>query len=95
MLRQAFLREDLLTRDALHLRSDEERRNTVFITELRQIANYYMGGKTMSEQGGSPSGLTSNEAKEFHSAYVQGWVGFVAIAVTAHVLMFMWKPWFY
>ena len=45
MLRQAFLREDLLTRDALHLRSDEERRNTVFITELRQIANYYMGGK--------------------------------------------------
>ena len=49
----------------------------------------------MSEQGGSPSGLTSNEAKEVHSAYVQGWVGFVAIAVTAHVLMFMWKPWFY
>jgi len=29
-----------------------------------------MGGKTMSEQGGSPLGLTSNEAKEFHSAYV-------------------------
>ena len=31
-----------------------------------------MGGNTMSDQGGSPSGLTSNEAKEFHSAYVQG-----------------------
>jgi hypothetical protein len=25
----------------------------------------------MSEQDGSLSGLTSNEAKEFHSAYVQ------------------------
>ena len=38
----------------------------------------------MSEQGGSPSGLTSNEAKEFHSAFMQGWTGFVAIAVVAH-----------
>ncbi|MGB0763688.1 MAG: light-harvesting antenna LH1, beta subunit [Luminiphilus sp.] len=53
-----------------------------------------MGGKTMSEQGGSPSGLTSNEAKEFHSAYMQGWLGFVAIAVVAHVLIWMWQPWF-
>ena len=48
----------------------------------------------MNEQGGSPSGLTSNEAKEFHSAFVMGWVGFVAIAVAAHVLIWMWKPWF-
>jgi light-harvesting complex 1 beta chain len=53
-----------------------------------------MGGITMSEQGGSPSGLTSDEAKEFHSAYMQGYLGFVAIAVVAHVLIWMWKPWF-
>lgn len=48
----------------------------------------------MSEQSGSLTGLTSNEAKEFHSAYMQGWFGFVAIAVVAHVLIWMWQPWF-
>jgi light-harvesting complex 1 beta chain len=53
-----------------------------------------MGGKTMSEQDGSLSGLTSNEAKEFHSAYVQGFLGFTAIAVVAHILVWMWRPWF-
>ncbi|MEE4204355.1 MAG: light-harvesting antenna LH1, beta subunit [Halieaceae bacterium] len=48
----------------------------------------------MSEQDGSLSGLTSNEAKEFHSAYVQGFLGFTAIAVVAHILVWMWRPWF-
>jgi light-harvesting complex 1 beta chain len=48
-----------------------------------------MGGKTMSD-----SGLTSNEAKEFHSAYMQGFLGFAAIAVVAHILVWMWRPWF-
>jgi light-harvesting complex 1 beta chain len=53
-----------------------------------------MGGNTMSDQGGSSSGLTSNEAKEFHSAYMQGFLGFAAIAVVAHILVWMWRPWF-
>ena len=47
-----------------HWESDEERRNTVFITELRQIANYYMGGKTMSDENVGMSGLTGSEASE-------------------------------
>jgi light-harvesting complex 1 beta chain len=49
-----------------------------------------MGGNTMSDQ----AGLTSNEAKEFHSAYMQGFLGFTAIAVVAHILVWMWRPWF-
>jgi light-harvesting complex 1 beta chain len=47
----------------------------------------------MSEHNG-PSGLTSNEAKEFHSAYMQGTLGFGAVVVVAHILVWMWQPWF-
>jgi len=47
----------------------------------------------MSEQGGSLTGLSTNEAKEFHSAYMQGFLGFTAVAVVAHILVWMWRPW--
>jgi light-harvesting complex 1 beta chain len=42
----------------------------------------------------SISGLTDDEAKEFHTFYVQGLIGFVAIAVVAHLLVWAWRPWF-
>ncbi len=48
----------------------------------------------MSNSEGSLSGLTVDEAKEFHTAYVQGYLYFVAIAVVAHILIWMWQPWF-
>jgi len=40
------------------------------------------------------SGLTDSEAEEFHRYYMQGFIGFVAVAVIAHVLVFAWNPWF-
>jgi len=49
----------------------------------------------MSDHRGSISGLTDDEAKEFHQFYVQGVVGFTAIAVIAHILVWAWRPWFY
>ena len=49
----------------------------------------------MSDQRGSISGLTDDEAKEFHQFYVQGLVGFTAIAVIAHILVWACRPWFY
>ena len=42
----------------------------------------------------SISGLTDAEAQEFHKFYVQGLVGFTAIAVVAHILVWAWRPWF-
>jgi light-harvesting complex 1 beta chain len=42
----------------------------------------------------SISGLTDAEAEEFHRYYMQGFIGFVAVAVIAHVLVFAWRPWF-
>ena len=44
---------------------------------------------------GSISGLTDDEAQEFHTFYMQGLVGFTAIAVIAHILVWAWRPWFY
>jgi hypothetical protein len=40
------------------------------------------------------SGLNSNEAKEFHGAFVTGFVAFTVIAIIAHFLVWQWRPWF-
>ena len=42
---------------------------------------------------GSLSGLTEEEAKEFHSIFVTSFFLFVAIAVVAHILAWLWRPW--
>ncbi|MDZ7823513.1 MAG: light-harvesting antenna LH1, beta subunit [Ahrensia sp.] len=41
----------------------------------------------------SLSGMTEGEAQEFHKFYIQGMVIFTAIAVAAHFLVWMWRPW--
>ena len=40
------------------------------------------------------SSLSDSEAKEFHSAYLTGFSGFLAITLVAHWLLYTWKPWF-
>ena len=44
-------------------------------------------------KGGSLSGLTEAEAREFHSIFMTSFVIFTAIAVVAHILVWMWRPW--
>ena len=46
----------------------------------------------MTEQK-SLSGLSEAEAKAFHSIFVTSFLIFTAIAVVAHVLAWMWRPW--
>ena len=41
----------------------------------------------------SLSGLTEEEAKEFHTIYRQSFLTFVVIAVVAHILVWSWRPW--
>ena len=41
----------------------------------------------------STSGLTDSEAREFHSIFVTSFLIFTAIAVVAHILVWMWRPW--
>ena len=46
------------------------------------------------EKRASLSGLTENEAKEFHSIFVTSFIVFTLIAVAAHFLVWQWRPWF-
>lgn len=42
---------------------------------------------------GSISGLTETEAREFHSVFMTSFLVFVIVAVVAHILAWMWRPW--
>lgn len=42
---------------------------------------------------GSLSGLSEAEAKEFHTIFMTSFFLFTAIAVVAHILAWMWRPW--
>ncbi|MBC8069535.1 MAG: light-harvesting protein [Deltaproteobacteria bacterium] len=41
----------------------------------------------------SPSGMTDKQAQEFHKFFITGFIGFTAIAIGAHVLAWLWRPW--
>lgn len=41
----------------------------------------------------SLSGLTEQEAREFHGIFVSSFAIFTAVAVVAHILVWMWRPW--
>ncbi len=43
--------------------------------------------------GGSLSGLTENEAREFHGIFMQSFILFTVIAIVAHILAWLWRPW--
>jgi light-harvesting complex 1 beta chain len=45
------------------------------------------------KDAGTLSGLSAREAQEFHGAFMSGFIGFTVIAVVAHVLAWMWRPW--
>jgi light-harvesting complex 1 beta chain len=40
------------------------------------------------------TGLTGQEAKEFHRIFMVGFIGFTLIAIVAHFLVWSWRPWF-
>lgn len=42
---------------------------------------------------GTLSGLTENEAKEFHRIFMASFAGFTAVAIIAHFLVWQWRPW--
>ncbi len=44
-------------------------------------------------RSGSLSGLTEQEAKEFHGVFMTSFIGFTVVAIVAHVLVWAWRPW--
>lgn len=47
----------------------------------------------MADAKTSLSGLTEQEAQEFHAIFMQSFIGFVVVAAIAHVLAWFWRPW--
>ncbi|MDF2231495.1 MULTISPECIES: light-harvesting antenna LH1, beta subunit [Albimonas] len=39
------------------------------------------------------TGLTDDQAQELHSVYMSGFMLFTAVAVIAHLLVLIWRPW--
>ena len=46
----------------------------------------------LEERRGSLSGLTEQEAKEFHGIFITSFIVFTVIAIVAHVLVWNWRP---
>ena len=50
----------------------------------------------MADNSGlSFTGLTDEQAQELHAVYMSGLSLFAAVAVVAHLAVFVWRPWFY
>ena len=45
------------------------------------------------DREGSLSGLTEQEAKEFHGIFMTSFIIFTVIAIVAHILVWLWRPW--
>ncbi len=45
------------------------------------------------DRRGSLSGLSEQEAKEFHGMFVTSFIAFTVIAIVAHVLVWNWRSW--
>jgi len=48
---------------------------------------------TRDRRDASLSGLTEPEAREFHSIFVASFIVFTVIAIVAHILVWLWRPW--
>lgn len=47
----------------------------------------------MIDERRSLTGLTEQEAKEFHKIFITSFILFTAIAIVAHFLVWQWRPW--
>jgi light-harvesting complex 1 beta chain len=53
----------------------------------------FMEGNGMADEKKSLSGLTDDEAREFHGIFMTSFIIFTVIAIIAHVLAWNWRPW--
>ena len=47
----------------------------------------------MADDENSMTGLSDAQAQEFHKWFITSFVIFTGIAVVAHILAWMWRPW--
>ena len=47
----------------------------------------------MENKRSTITGLNDEEAREYHSFFVTSTIGYIAIAIGAHFLVWQWRPW--
>lgn len=52
-----------------------------------------MNDPTHDDRFGPGTYLTPEEAKEFHKLFMSSFIMFTIVAIIAHVLAWMWRPW--
>jgi len=52
-----------------------------------------MASTDADKRSNTLSGLTADEAKEFHKIFMVSFIVFIAIAIVAHFLAWSWRPW--
>ena len=48
---------------------------------------------TTADTASGMTGLSEREAQEFHKIFVLSFVVFTAVAIFAHLLVWLWRPW--
>lgn len=48
---------------------------------------------TMDKSGLYLGNVSDAEAKEFHNAFMSGFYIWLLVAIVAHALVWMWRPW--
>ena len=48
----------------------------------------------MADNRSSVTGLSSEEAKEYHSFFMTYTIGYIIVALVDHFLVWQWRPWF-
>jgi light-harvesting complex 1 beta chain len=46
------------------------------------------------DKRGTLTGLTADEARQFHSLFMSSFIGWIVICFFSHVLVWFWRPWF-
>jgi light-harvesting complex 1 beta chain len=62
-------------------------------TTTRPMASGYAYSEPTSRPATPASGLTEDEARGFHNAFIGGFLFFTAIAAVAHFAVWQWRPW--
>ncbi|MAU98951.1 MAG: light-harvesting protein [Fulvimarina sp.] len=52
-----------------------------------------MADPMSGREAGTLSGMTEREAQEFNGLFTTSFLVFTAIAIVAHILVWIWRPW--
>lgn len=62
-------------------------------TRMGTSPSYASYAEPTSRPAAPSSGLSEDEARGFHSAFIMGFLFFTLVAAVAHFAVWQWRPW--